>query len=429
MLRPTQQVVLGFAAYVLIGTLLLALPISSQTPAPVLDHLFNATSAVSTTGLTTISVADSYSWFGEFVILCLFQVGGIGFMTLSSVLILARGGKLSESRVSVLRAGFALPVNFKPADFVVQVVMFTLACELVGAGILWWRFAALGVENPLWSAVFHAVSAFATAGFSLNNTSLELFAKDWVVNLTVGALCYLGGIGFIVAQDVWYSVRFRERMLTLTSKVILVATAVVFIAGTAGLMFLEPSVRDMPFTERFVICAFQTMSASSTAGFNTIPIGAMAPASLMIIVIAMLIGASPSGTGGGMKTTSVTAALGNTLSVLRGRDRVVWFGHEIPMPRVLLAYSAAFVYLAGLALGVLLLCVTERKDFLALLFEAASALGTVGLSMGITGDLSPAGKIIIIALMFIGRCGPLTIGFALLNPVSSRPMPREDLAV
>ncbi len=429
-LRPAQQLAMGFASYAAIGTLALCLPFAKARDAALIDNLFNVVSAVSTTGLTTISVADSYTFFGELVILLLFQLGGVGYMTISSVLVLARGGRISDARMGVLRAGFALPHYFVMHRFLVHVVVFTVVSEFLGSMLLWWRFSALGVEHPLWSAVFHSVSAFATAGFSLNNTSLEAFAADPVVNLVIGALAYMGAMGFIVVQDVWYSVKLRERMLTFTSKVILWMTGAVFVVGAALLFFMEPGIRALPLGERAMASAFQMMTASTTAGFNTIPISTMSTAALLVIMAAMLIGASPSGTGGGVKTTTVSALLANLFSVLRGRERIVLLGHEIPMARVLFAFAAATFYLGHLAAGTVILALTERQAFLPIAFEAASALGTVGLSMGITGDLSPLGKIIVIYLMFAGRCGPLTIGLALLRPQAAAATARgDDLAV
>lgn len=429
-LRPVQQLVLSFALYALAGVLLLALPFAQARPTGTLDNFFNVVSAISTTGLTTVSLADSYTRFGELVVLLLFQGGGIGFMTLSSMFVLARGGSLSTQQLGVLKAGFAVPHYFVMQRFIVQVVVFTAICEAGGALILWWRFSGAGVESPLWSAVFHGISAFATAGFGLHNDSLERFAHDPIVNLTIGALSYLGAVGFIVAQDVWYSLKLRERMLTFTSKVILTMTAGVFLVGTLLLVLVEPSIRALPWHEALPAAAFQVMSASTTAGFNTIPIGAMSAPGLALLIVAMVIGASPSGTGGGIKTTSVSALLGNVASILRGRDKTVWMGHEVPNARVLYASAAATVYLIGLAVGLLLLTLTEDKPFLALVFEAASAIGTVGLSMGITGDLSAWGKLTLIALMFAGRAGPLTIGLALLRPEPpSGSLPRDDLAI
>lgn len=429
-LRPPQQLVLGFLSYAVVGVLLLWLPVAQSQPCRFIDNLFNVVSAISTTGLTTISVGDCYSWFGEFVILCLFQLGGIGYMTLSSVIMLARGKNISEQRMGVLKAGFALPHYFVVKHFIVHVVVFTFACELIGTLILWWRFSALGVEQPLWSAAFHSVSAFCTAGFSLNNDSLERFTGDWIVNLTITFLCYFGAIGFIVVQDAWYSAKWRERALTFTSKVILAMTGLVLVLGTVLFYILEPTVREQPFALGLLQSAFQVMTASTTAGFNTIPISHVARGALLIIMIAMLIGASPSGTGGGLKTTTVSALLGTLMSVIRGRDRVLWLNREIPMLRVIQAVGVATIYLLLLAVGVLCLSVTERTEFLQLVFEAASAIGTVGLSMGITGELTIAGKLIIIVLMFAGRCGPLTLGLALLRPEQKRgDVWGDDLAV
>ncbi len=429
-LRPVQQLVAGFALYTTIGTMLLSLPLAQKGSHHLIDHLFSAASAISTTGLTTISTVDSYTFLGQFVLVAMFQIGGVGFMTLSSMVILARGKALSEPRVDVLRAGFAVPHYFVMQHFLIHVVVFTAIIETLGAAALYGRFAALGVEQPLWRAVFHSVSAFATAGFSLQNDSLESFRSDWVLNLIIGVLSYLGAIGFIVVQDVWYSIKLRERLLTFTSKVILSLTAAVFVAGTLVLCFCEPSVSELPAPQRLLASAFQVMTASSTAGFNTIPIGSMSAAGLVVIMVAMLIGASPSGTGGGIKTTTVSAILGNLSSVLRGRERIVWLGHEIPLVRVFSAFAAASLYLIGLCAGVLLLCFTETKPFLPVVFEAASAIGTVGLSMGITPELTFAGKLVVIVLMFAGRCGPLTIGLALLRPHEGASGARaDDLAV
>lgn len=429
-MRPAQQLTLGFASYAALGTALLCLPWAQQKPASVVDHLFTVTSAISTTGLTTVSVGDTYTFFGELVILALFQLGGVGYMTLSSVIILARGKPLSPARTEVLRAGFSVPHYFVISRFIVHVAVFTLVTESLGTAVLWWRLSTLGAAEPFWSALFHTVSAFATAGFSLYNNSLESFAGDWVVNLTIGVLCYLGAIGFIVVQDVWYSLKWREHMITFTSKVILTMTALVFVAGTVALLLIEPSISALPFGQRLMACAFQVMTASSTAGFNTIPISTLSVATLLVVALAMVIGASPSGTGGGIKTTSVSALLANLWSVLRGREQVVWLGHEVPLIRVLYATASATLYLSLLAGGVIALALLEQGNVLVLIFEAASALGTVGLSMGVTANLSTAGKLVILTLMFAGRCGPLTLGLAVLRraqPKSSPP--RDDLAV
>lgn len=417
-LKPAQMLTCGFLSYALAGTALLSLPFARHAPVRLIDNLFNVVSAISTTGLTTISVSDSYTFFGEFVLLAMFQLGGIGYMTTTSFIILARGRPLSQSRIGVLHAGFSLPEGFRVNRFIRHIVIFSLIIEAAGAALLYGEFRAYGVADPLWSAVFHSVSAFATAGFSLNNNSLEDFHASGVVNLTIGVLCYLGAIGFIVLQDAYLAVRRRGHGITFTSKVILIITALVLIVEMPLFLACEPSLRTMPVRERIYAAFFQVMAASTTSGFNSIPIGKLSAASLTLIVVAMVIGASPSGTGGGIKTTSLSVLLGIAGSTLRGRSGITFFRHQIPAHRVGTAVASTTLYMAVLTVGVFLLSITEKQDYLKLVFETASALGTVGLSTGITAELTDAGKWLLTAIMFIGRVGPLTLGFALLRSAS-----------
>lgn len=414
-LKPAQLVTCGFLSYAVLGTMLLSLPFARQTPIRLIDNAFNVVSAISTTGLTTISVADSYSGFGEFVLLVLFQLGGIGYMTTTSFIILACGRPLSETRVGVFNAGFSLPEGFRVARFIRHVVIFSVAIEAIGATLLYFEFRSYGIAQPLWSAVFHSVSAFATAGFSLNNNSLEDFTASGLVNLTIGSLCYLGAIGFIVLQDACLAARHRRHKITFTSKVILAITALVLAVEMPLFLVCEPSLRAMPIRERIYAAFFQIMAASTTSGFNSIPIGKLSAASLTLIVVAMVIGASPSGTGGGIKTTSLSVLLGIAGSTLRGRSTVTFFRHQIPTHRVATAVASTMLYISVLATGVFLLSLTEKQDYLKLIFETASALGTVGLSTGITSELTDLGKWLVTAIMFIGRVGPLTLGFALIH--------------
>jgi len=429
-LKPFRLLSLGFLSYVVIGVALLSLPFARNVPVPFLDNLFIATSAMSTTGLTTVSVSDSYTFFGELVVLILFQLGGLGYMTLTSFVILSRRENLSHTRRRILSTSFALPQGFWVSQFVRNVVLFTVVIEAVGAIPLYFQFAEAGVARPLWSAVFHSISAFATAGFSLNNNSLEAFRDNVVVNVTVGTLCYLGAIGFIVMQDVYLACRGRGHRITFTSKTILLMTGLVLAVSAPVLMFCEQEIAHLPWPERVCVAVFQVMTASSTAGFNTIPIHTLSAASLTLIIVSMVIGASPSGTGGGVKTTSVSALVGILVSILRGRtEEVTFFRHTLPAHRVMNAVAAVTLYVCVLWTGVFLLSLTERgQDYLKLVFEAASALGTVGLSMGVTGDLTPLGKLAITALMFLGRVGPLTLGLAFFHSSALHATrPEEDL--
>jgi len=429
-LKPFQLLSLGFFSYVVIGLALLALPFSQKLPVSLVDNLFTTVSAMSTTGLTTISVADSYSYFGQVVILVLMQLGGLGYMTITSFIILSRGDRVSGVRRGVLCTQFALPQGFWMSQFVRHVVVFTLAIEVLGVFPLYSQFKQSGVPTPLWSAIFHSVSSFATAGFSLNNDSLEGFRDNVVVNVAIGTLCYLGAIGFIVLQDAFLACARRGHRITFTSKTILLMTALVLLVCSPVLMFCEPEIAHLPWPKRVCVSLFQIMTASSTAGFNTVPIGALSAASLTVIIVSMVIGASPSGTGGGIKTTSFSALLGLLVSTLRGHaEEVTFCKRAIPLYRLMSAVASVTLYVIVLWSGVFLLSLTERHDYLKLLFEASSALGTVGLSMGITGALSFAGKLIITALMFLGRVGPLTLGMAVFHSAGSSGCVRkpEDL--
>lgn len=429
-LSSTQLLTLGLLSYVVLGVLLLSLPWAQTQRVGLLDNLFTATSGMSTTGLTTVSMADDYTFFGQLVVLTLFQFGGMGYMTLSSFVMLARGRSLPRARQGVLKTQFVLPDELHILHFVRNVVVFTGVIEAIGTLLLYLEFREAGVEEPLWSAVFHCVSAFSTAGFSLYNNSLEEFRGNGLVCATIGILCYLGAVGFIVIQDVWWTLRGRRPRITFTSKVILVVTAAVFLIGTPVMFFEDGSLHSLPPLDRAYAAAFQVMTASTTAGFNSVPIGDLSKASFTLVIITMIIGASPSGTGGGIKTTTLSAMLGVLASMVRARPTVQLMGREIPLVRVLTAAASATLYLAFLAMGVFLLCLVEDHRFVEIVFEAVSAIGTVGLSLGITAGLTAWGKLIITALMFLGRVGPLTIGFALVRradlPALRRP---ADLAV
>jgi trk system potassium uptake protein TrkH len=402
-------------AYILLGILALSPPISRSHDLGLTDIAFMVTSAVSTTGLTTVSTGDSFTFFGEFVLLLLFQVGGLGFMTLRSFIAFSTGHRLAPDQAKTWSVGFSLPSGVDMRGFIRHIVAFSLILETLGAIVLYFEFAAAGVENAAWSAVFHSVSAFATAGFSLWNSGLEGFRGSVWVNLTVGALCYFGSIGFIVLQDFYMAVRNRSHRISFTSKIILVMTAAIFMVDFPLVFFLEPALHGLPFGERILVTGFQIMAASSTSGFNTVPIVSLSSPTLSLIIIAMVVGASPSGTGGGIRTTTVSSLFAVLFSVLRGHREIGLFGHQIPMNRVISAVGTVTLYLGVMACGVFLLSVFERQDFLKIVFEAASALGTVGLSMGITGDLSTAGKWVVILLMYLGLIGPITLGLALLH--------------
>lgn len=426
---PFRAILLGFLGMMFLGAILLALPFSSRQTVPFLDHLFTAVSAASTTGLTTVSPSGLYTGLGQFILLVLMQVGGWGTMTVTSFFLIARQKPLPPTKERVLRASYALPEGFDLRKFLLGTVIFTLVLEAAGAGILWACFALEGRPAPLWSAVFHSVSAFATAGFSLYDDGLMGFVGHPVVNLTIGGLALAGSVGFIVLLDLWRAVRHRARV-TFTTKVILMSTAILVVGGTALVFWCEPSLRALPWPQALVAAAFQVVSATSTAGFNTVDVAGWSQGMVFFLVLLMIIGASPSGTGGGVKTTTLTALAAVVLSLGRNRRTVTLLGNEIPLPRVLGAAATAFAYLVALGLGTLALLLIESSSLGQALFEAASALGGVGLSNGLAAEASDSGKALLMVLMYLGRVGPLTFGFGLLGVGHPKPAPhRSDLAV
>ena len=429
-LHPVRLVVLGYLAYILFGWVLLTLPLSSgEQPVSSLDALFTSASALSTTGLTTVSTGHGFSLFGQLVVLVLIQIGGIGYMTFGSFVVLARRGDLSERREQIGKVVFSMPEEFRIAKFIRSVILFTVLVETAGIAALFVAFRNAGLAHPLWSAIFHSISAFCTAGFGLYDASFETLRGNVAVNVVLGILSYLGAIGFIVFVDAWRRLIGKTDRITLTSRIILVTTAWVSLAGIALFYVAEPTIQALPPYERLTASAFQVMAAITTVGFNSIPIGQLSQASLFLLIMLMVVGASPSGTGGGLKTTTFSALFGVIRSALLGRDKVTFWRKEIPEDRVRLAIASLGFYVGALIAGSYLLALSESQPFEGLLFEAASALGTVGLSTGITAQLTPIGKLILVLLMFIGRVGPLTFGVALFLPSGPRHRGKEDLAI
>jgi trk system potassium uptake protein TrkH len=337
-------------------------------------------------------------------------------MTFGSFVILSKEGKLSEARKRIGQSAFSLPEALKIGDFIRSVVIFTFVCELIGALALWGLFSAQGVEGALWKGVFHSVSAFCTAGFSLFSNSLEAFSGVMGINAVLSILSLLGGIGFIVWTDVFFNLTGQRTQMTFTSKIILSITFWFLLLGTILFALTEPSMQAMDPLQKLQVGFFQVMTASTTVGFNSVPIGSLSSASIMLLLFFMIFGASPSGTGGGLKSTTFSALFGLVKSTLKGRSTVRFRKRTIPSRRLQMA-TASFVYYMGvLGLAVFLLCQVENFAFQEIVFEAASALGTVGLSMGITGALAPISKMIFIVLMLMGRVGVLTFAIAMTFP-------------
>lgn len=424
--RPAQLVLVSFGVLIAFGTMLLSLPAASATGSPIapVDALFTSTSAACVTGLIVLDTPRDFSTFGHAVILGLIQAGGLNIMVLSTfgVLILGRGrGVRAEAALGEV---LDLPMARSALRISLFVVGSTFAIELAGAALLAWRHAAAGIEagRAIWYGVFHAISAFCNAGFALYSDSLIGYQGDFVAIVTISLLIIAGGLGFPVLAALWYRALGREtRAFSLQVRLVLRVTLVLVVAGTVLFAATEwnASLAGLSWGDKWLNAYFQSVT-TRTAGFNSVDITAIQPATVLIVMALMFIGASPGGTGGGLKTTTVAVLLGAVPTIARGRPRVVFFGRRVPLETVFRCAAIAVVGVLIVAGGSALALATQQGRFEALVFEVFSAFGTVGLSLGATAQLNDGGKLLIAAIMFLGRVGPLTLALLLARTTASR---------
>lgn len=423
--HPALLTCASFVGLVLLGTLLLSFPAASATGtriAPV-DALFTATSAACVTGLIVLDTPNAFSGWGHAVLLGLIQVGGLNIMVLSTFAALALGRRLGLRGELALGQVLDLPVHRTAQQVAVFIVGSTLLMEGAGAVVLALCFArhGAGLGDSVWLGVFHSVSAFCNAGFALKTDNLMMFQTDALALLTVAALVILGGLGFTVLATAWLRAGNPRGPVPLQVKLVLVVTAGLLLVGTIAYAAVEwdASLAGLSTVDKLLNAFFQS-AILRTAGFNSVDFGRMERATMLMACLFMIVGASPGGTGGGIKTTTFAVILGTLVSAVRGGAPLVLFRRTIP---VALVYRSTAVFLTTGAVGtagLLLLLLTQRSTFEALLFEVCSALGTVGLSVGATGELDTPGKLIVAALMFAGRVGPLTLVLLLGQPVQGR---------
>jgi trk system potassium uptake protein TrkH len=419
----------SFALVIAVGTLLLSLPLAhGGEPVSFIDALFTSTSAVCVTGLTVVDIGTRFSPAGQAVILALIQVGGLGLMTFAVFVGVLLGRKVAFTDRMVIQDSMHHTPKAGVRRLVRYVLAFTLATEAAGAALLWLRFRGqFPSGEAVWQSVFHSVSAFCNAGFGLLTDNLVRYRGDVLVNLAVTGLIVVGGLGFLVNMELWDQARLRLRglrapLLTLHARLALTVTAALLLGGTVAFLFLEWGnvLRDLPPGERVLAAWFQSVTPR-TAGFNTIDYGRVSSDTLFFTIFLMFVGASPGSTGGGIKTTTFGLLVALVVARWRGRGRATIFHRTIPhavMDRALTLALLAWA-LVSLAVGVLVATETHgvpagdaAPSFVALMFEAVSAFGTVGLSTGITASLSGAGKLVLAALMYVGRVGPLTLVLA-----------------
>lgn len=429
---PQRQIMVVYAGYSLLGTLLLALPFASNGDIHFVDHLFTVVSAFSTTGLSTVDVSSQYTFFGQLIILLLIQMGGLGYMTLSSYIMLRITGRFGTKKAQLFQTQFAFPDTLDSESMLKSIVRYTFAFELAGIALLYPYFLLTDVDQPAWSAIFHTVSAFCTAGFSIYSDNLMQFQSDVFVNVVILVLSVAGAMGFIMMTDISKKLTHKDHKISFTSKVIVTITGGLALWGTLHLFFFEDSFQRMTVGDRWLASIFQSVSAMTTVGYNTVDVSQMVPISLLILTITMYIGASPSGTGGGLKSTTLSALYAYTKNTLGLRKDISLRGNIIPSYRVTSALTTTVFYTFILFVGIYLIGVFEPNDtdFLKISFEAASALATAGLSSGILTKVCVESKVVLILLMYIGRVGVITFGNALLAGKDEPGIKKEkDIAV
>jgi trk system potassium uptake protein TrkH len=424
--------IVTFAALTALGSVLLALPVATAAGqhTTALDALFTATSAVSTTGLALFDTTTHWSPFGQVVILALMQLGGFAFMTGSTLFLLVMVGRRTtlSDRLRAQAAG-TVPELGKVTDLVRRVAVFTLACELAGAVALALAFLLDGtdVATAAWWGIFHSVSAFTNGGFDLFGglRSVTGYADAPTVLVPLGILIVLGGLGFAIVGDVLSKRRWT--LLALETKLVLIGTVLLLAIGAVGTASLEwnnpGTLGPMQPTDKVVNALFHSTSLRS-AGFDSIRVGSLLDESLLLAIGLMFIGGASGSTAGGVKINTLAVAIVASWSAVRGGATPSAFGRRIPEVIVYRAMAILIVAAIGAFGLALALQLTGSQPFLGVLFEGVSALGTVGVSTGLTSNFAPAGQLMLVAAMFVGRLGPLALVLALAQrtrPIAHRP--------
>ena len=423
-LSSSQIILLGFLGVIASGTILLMLPWAraGAGSAPFLDALFTATSATCVTGLITNDTATYWSVFGQIVILCLIQVGGLGVITVAIFITKLSGRKIGLMQRSTMQEAIAAPQMggiVRMTGFILKMVVVIEA--LGAAALLPAMIPEFGIVRGIWYAVFHSISSFCNAGFDLMGvkepySSLTSYTGDVAVNVIVMVLMVVGGIGFLTWDDVKCN-RFHLRRYRMQSKVVLTVTAVLIVLPAVFFYWKEfgmPGWEYMSVGELILASFFQSVT-TRTAGYNTVDLTQLTQSGQMIMILLMLIGGSPGSTAGGMKVTTLAVLFATAVAVFRRRPNAHIFGRRIPNDTAHYAATVLILYLSLFLAGGIFIGCAENMPIVPALFEAASAIATVGVTLGITPDLCAASKVVLIILMFLGRVGGMTIVYAALS--------------
>ena len=430
-----QIIILGFAAVILIGALLLMLPVSSKAGiiTPFNEALFTSTSAVCVTGLVVQDTATYWSWFGQGIILILIQIGGLGVITIAVSFALLSGRKISLMQRSVMQEAIAAPKVGGIVRLTGFVLKGTFLIEFIAALIMMPVFVKDFGAKGIWMAIFHSISAFCNAGFDLMGTenvkyaSLTSYVSHPLINITIMLLIIIGGIGFLTWEDILKN-KYRIKSYRMQTKVILTTSLILMLFPAVFFFFRDFA--DLPMQERVFSSLFQAVTPR-TAGFNTADLTMMTEAGLGIVIALMLVGGSPGSTAGGMKTTTLAVLIANTLACFRRKEDAQMFGRRIEDSAIKNAATIFMMYIVFFFGGAIVISAVEGLPFSTCLFETASAIGTVGLTLGITPGLGVISQIILMILMFLGRVGGLTLIYAALSESGKKisKLPREKITI
>jgi len=416
-LNPPRVLALGFLGLILFGSVLLNLPVASADGNSIgfLDALFTSASAVCVTGLIVVNTATYWSVFGKVVILFLIQIGGLGIMTMATMVALIMGKKISLKERLIIKEQMNQETLSGMVKLTLYVILLTFAIEAIGAIILSFRFVPeYGLTKGIWFSVFHSISAFCNAGFGITGNSLMSYTDSPLTIMTLSGLIIIGGTGFSVLIDLAKHRRWVR--LSLHTKLVITMSLGLILLGTIFFFVLEYSnpatIGQMPLGEK-LSAAFFAAVVPRTAGFNSIDTAALRESSVFLTIILMFVGGSPGSTAGGVKTATIGVVLMATISIIRGDKDIEIYEKRLNQETVFKSLAIVTVGMGMIVLISFLLTITESKNFLDVLFEATSAFATVGLSRGITSDLTTIGKIIIIGTMYAGRVGPLTMAYAI----------------
>jgi trk system potassium uptake protein len=435
--KPVHSLIAGFGILIFVGSLLLSLPLSTSAPLPYLDLLFTAASAACVTGLSTLDFAHAFTRFGHSIVLALIQMGGIGFMTFTTLMAILMNQRMSHRETSEMQESFMAFNRHELIRMIIAVFRYTLIIESIGALCL---FAVWHTQFPTWqealfASIFHSISAFCNAGFSLFSESMIPFQGSPAILSIISLLIFLGGIGFPVLFNLmqYMSRKSTRTRFRLQTKIAVGMSLILIVLGTSVTLASEysRSLAHMSIPNKVMNAVFLSVTPR-TAGFNAIDMSTMHMATIFFLMLLMFIGASPGSTGGGIKTTTFGILLVSFLSTLRMQDKVEIGQRQIPLRTLMRA--TAIVIMSALTIMVfcfILLYTESNAAFQSVLFETVSAFSTVGLSLGLTPLLSASGKGMIILLMLIGRVGPFAAAVAL---ASSKPRvryqyPEEDILV